>query len=121
MNGWMNTEVGWWSLEPALASCWGLRFLESYPLLSDSDRDNGKVVPLFPDNSSYLNVSTGQPWATPCPPGLSLSPLWTLPAPFQPDLKKAFLRGPCSSSTPFPQWQQWLQGASLSPELFMFQ
>lgn len=58
----------------ALASCRGMDFLESYPLQSDSGQDNGKVAPLFPDNVSYLNVSTGSP-AAPCPPVLSLTSL----------------------------------------------
>lgn len=50
-SGWSGT----------LASCWGTCFLEPYPLWSDSGQDNGWVVPLFPDNVPYLNVSAGQP------------------------------------------------------------
>lgn len=65
-------------LGPFLASCRGTCFLESYPSLSDLGQDNGLVVPLFPDNISYLNVSLEPPWAPPRPPGLSLIPTWAL-------------------------------------------
>lgn len=35
------------------------------------------VIPLFPDNISYLNCLRGAAWATPCPPVLSPTPRWT--------------------------------------------
>lgn len=81
LDGCKTTVMGGWSVGATLASCRGMCFLEPYPCLSDPGQDNGMVVPLFPDNISYLNVSLEPPSAPPCPPGLSLIPTWTLTGP----------------------------------------
>lgn len=66
---WMNGQIeACGLLGPLWPVVGGLYFLEPYPLSSDSGRDNGTVVPLFPDSAAYLNVWPRQPRAPPCPP-----------------------------------------------------
>lgn len=121
MNGGKTKRMGHWCVGPSLASCRGTCFLESYPRLSDPGQDNGVVVPLFPDNISYLNVSLGPPSATPCPPVLSLIPTWTLVGSTPACREESFhVAGTAPCPLPTVSHQLW-KGAFLSPELSMLQ